>query len=289
MTDHLTAAASDSSVTPEERKQIGEDLHAVVENLTQADAKSVAQPVAELLHLPPPPTNAPGEPGGPAVPPSVANINIPVTADQAQAAVDKINSLAANVSGINHDAVDKLSGDITAAASDGKINIDELKQLHEDVKTLVAGLPDADAHAIGDQIRSLLGEPPLPPTNAGSVGIPLTADQAKSIVDEINTAAAGISGIDQAKVTALTDAITAAATDGQLTKDEVHGILDDLKAVIQGLDPAAGHGIAEALHEILPPPTAAGGPGPNMPPSTGSTPPPPGGGQLRQGGLPRMG
>jgi hypothetical protein len=177
LTDHLTAAASDSSVTPDERKQIGEDLHAAVENLAAVDAKSVAAPIVELLHLPPPPANAPGEPGEPAAPPPPSvDINIPVTADQAQAAVDKIKSIAANIAGINQDAVDKLTGDITAAASDGMITADELKQLHEDVKSLVAGLTDADAHSIGDQVRALLGEPqqpnqppPPPPAAGGSV------------------------------------------------------------------------------------------------------------------------
>jgi hypothetical protein len=302
LTDHLTAAASDSSVTPDERQQIGEDLHTVVENLTPADAKSVAGPVVELLHLPPPPPpmNAPGEPGEPhSPPPSSVDISIPVSADQAQAVVDKIKSITASISSVSQDAVDKLTGDITAAASDGTVVLDELKQLHEDVKALVAGLTDADTRAIGEQVRSLLGEPPLPnppppPGNGGTVGIPLPADQAKSIVDEINAIAAGISGIDQMKVTALTDAITAAATDGQLSKEEVHGIVDDLKALVQGLDPAAGHGIAGALHEILPPPPTAGaGPGTQPPPPTTSTTnvpgesvsPPAGGGQVGSAGM----
>jgi hypothetical protein len=291
LTDHLTAAASDSSVTPEERKQIGQDLHAVVEGLAPSDAQAVAGAVLELLHLPPPPANPPGEPGEPALPPS---IEIPVTADQAQSAVDKIKSITANIASVNQDAVDKLTGDITAAASDGKITIDELKQLHDDVKALVAGLTDADAHAIGDQVRSLLGEPPLPDNGGtdGTVGIPLSADGAKAIVDQINTIAAGISGIDQAKVSALTDAITAAATDGQLTKDEAHGIIDDLKSLVEGLNPAARHSLADALHEILPPPPPTAGSGPNVPPPPGGStlpPPPNGGAQSGQGGIPRMG
>jgi hypothetical protein len=244
--------------------------------------------------LPPPPPGNTGEPGQPPVPPAPpADLSIPVTADQAQAAVDKINGLAANIAGINQDAVDKLTGDITAAASDGQITANEVTQLHEDVKALVAGLTEGDAHAIGDQVRQLLGDPPPPPSGNGTGNVPLTADEAKVIVDEITTAAAGISGIDQTKVTKLTDDLTAAASDGQLSKEEVHQIGDDLKAVVEGLSPTDAHAIAAALHDILPspPPPPPGGPGtlPPPPPDGGNAVQPPASGQPGTGGAPRIG
>jgi hypothetical protein len=112
----------------------------------------------------PPPTaggidNTGGGGGGgtTAEPPHPIQHDVTLTPEQAQSAADAIKAAAANVSGIDQDAVTKLTDDLVAAASDSSITPDERTQLRADAKAVLQGVSPSDIRTIAGSLRDVIG------------------------------------------------------------------------------------------------------------------------------------
>jgi hypothetical protein len=101
--------------------------------------------------------NSPGGGGTTAEPPHPIDRNVTLTPGQAQSAVDAFKSAAGQISGINQDAVTKLSDDLVAAASDSSVTPDERTQLRADVKAVLQGLSPSDIRNIAGSLRDVIG------------------------------------------------------------------------------------------------------------------------------------
>jgi hypothetical protein len=91
--------------------------------------------------------------------------DVTLTPDQAKTAVDAINTAAQSISGINQDAVKKLTDDVTAAASDSTLTPDERTQLRDDVKSVLQSVKMSDVRTILTSLRGVSG---VLPTAAAS-------------------------------------------------------------------------------------------------------------------------
>ena len=90
-------------------------------------------------------------------PPHPIDRNLMLTPEQAQSAVDAIKAAAGQISGINQDAVTKLTDDLVAAASDSSVTPDERTQLRADVKAVLQGLSPSDIRTIAGSLRDVIG------------------------------------------------------------------------------------------------------------------------------------
>lgn len=88
------------------------------------------------------------------------NGNYTLTPEQAQSAVDKINTAADSVDTIDQPAVDKLTADLTAAANDSSITPEERQTLGEDVRNVLTSIRVRDLFSLAREIR---GAVPIAP------------------------------------------------------------------------------------------------------------------------------
>jgi hypothetical protein len=84
-----------------------------------------------------------------------ANGNIAVTPDQAQEAVGKINEVAAGVNGIDQNAVNALTGDLTDAASDSSVTPEERQKLSEDLRAVLSTVKLRDLREVVSALKDL--------------------------------------------------------------------------------------------------------------------------------------
>jgi DNA repair exonuclease SbcCD ATPase subunit len=140
-----------------DREQIREDIAAAREALRSdsADARADLKAALESLgeHLKQLRTDLQNAGAIPVRPKPDENGNYTLTPEQAQTAVDKINAAADSVDTIDQDAVDKLTADLTAAASDSSITPEERQLLGEDVRAVLTSIRVRDLFTLAREIR----------------------------------------------------------------------------------------------------------------------------------------
>ncbi len=118
----------------------------------QADLKTALQSLAD--HLKQLKTDLQNAGEIPTRPKPDENGNYAVTPEQAAKAVDKINAIASEIENIDQAAVDKLTADITSAASDSSITSEERETLGQDVRAVISSLNFRDLGKVFRELRA---------------------------------------------------------------------------------------------------------------------------------------